>query len=385
MKLLITGSVTLFLSYLVYKFSIHDKLMKTFSLDKNGRISIVTVNLTEAENIFEKVARDLVKDFEIIGFAAVSGIKDYDADELLKWTKWFFDLPVSTKMAIAKKAFNKTSPAVYRGYYPIVAGTHSFKEAFEAGVFDFEDYTRDRLPNDEELRNLTKTENGRFYMRNIVTDKNIYPISDDPESDIKFVKIIKKYNKIFQRVATTIFRLLLIGRGLNPSDFQQFFCDEALHTFRLLHYPTRLANPESIPENAWDGNQAMVTGAHHDSSLLTILATFHYPGIQINPPGFHRWIDLPTDKNTLLINIGALMSYMFDGELIATDHRVFDTGNDRYSVPFFFEGCFDTDLSKTFSGKPNAFVGEFTKYGPWVTNRTSQFYEYATTDFGVPD
>ena len=30
-------------------------------------------------------------------------------------------------------------------------------------------------------------------------------------------------------------------------------------------------------------------------------------------------------------------------------------------------------------------AGEYKKYGPWMTNRTSMFVEYKTTDFGIID
>ena len=39
-----------------------------------------------------------------------------------------------------------------------------------------------------------------------------------------------------------------------------------------------------------------------------------------------------------------------------------------------FDSTFDT-----------AGIGEYKKYGPWMTNRTSMFVEYKTTDFGIID
>ena len=100
---------------------------------------------------------------------------------------------------------------------------------------------------------------------------------------------------------------------------------------------------------------------------------------------YDRWIDIKVDKNSLVINIGAMLSSLVDGRMIATNHRVIDTGVHRYSVPFFSEFTFDADVRNTFYGRKNEFVGTFEKYGPWSANLTSQYYEYATTDFGIVD
>ena len=195
---------------------------------------------------------------------------------------------------------------------------------------------------------------------------------------------MQKYYRIYTKVGETILRLITVGLGFNGNDFLHLFGERTLSTLRLLHYPTRLHNPANIPASAGDGNQAIVTGEHYDNGI-TIISTFNNSGLQIKPPGYPNWIDLPAGTNKLFINIGALLSHMVEGKMIATNHRVIDTGTDRYSLPFFYEPCYDADLSKTFYGNANPFVGKYIKYGTWMTNRTSQFYEYATTDFGIAD
>ena len=66
-------------------------------------------------------------------------------------------------MNIAKKAFNSTSPAVYGGYFPIVPGSHSFKEAFEMGSFNRDHVSRE-IPQSEDILNTSTNKDGRLYM-----------------------------------------------------------------------------------------------------------------------------------------------------------------------------------------------------------------------------
>ena len=76
------------------------------------------------------------------------------------------------------------------------------------------------------------------------------------------------------------------GLGFQRDQFIGMCGEKQSSTFRLLHYPTRLNDVESIPDDAWDGKTAIVTGAHHDTSLMTVLATFNMSGLQIKPPGY---------------------------------------------------------------------------------------------------
>ena len=41
------------------------------------------------------------------------------------------------------------------------------------------------------------------------------------------------------------------------------------------------------------------------------------------------------------MNLGSIMENMTNGELKATEHRVIDLGQDRYSAPMFVEPNFD--------------------------------------------
>lgn len=65
----------------------------------NGQdtFKLASINLTEAEENFDKVSQELVTAFWNVGFAYLIHVKDFDPDELLYWTKWFFDQPSENK------------------------------------------------------------------------------------------------------------------------------------------------------------------------------------------------------------------------------------------------------------------------------------------------
>lgn len=353
---------------------------------KNRRdtFELASINLTEAEENFDKVSQELVTAFQDVGFAYLVNVKGFDPDELLYWTKWFFNQPLENKMGLARHAFNKKNTNHYRGYYPLIPGGNSFKEAYELGMFEREVNDR-KIPPPTEIMNLTKTADGRLYMRNVLQEKNVWPITEDSASDIKFIEVMQKFHAFNVRIGKKLVHLLAHGFGFEKNRFDHLFEPATLSTLRLIHYPTRVHDPRSIPEEAWDGDKPIVTGEHFDSTMITILATFSNNGLQIKPKEFTEWLDVPAIKDRLVVNIGALLAHMLDGKAVATNHRVLDISTDRYSALLFYEPCFDADLSKSFFGNKNMLVGNFTKYGPWMTNRTSMFAESASTDFGVAD
>ncbi len=85
-----------------------------------------------------KAATDkLIECFSSVGFCLITGVEQegYDADELLKWTKWFHDeLPEDVKLEqLATKAFNSKNKNLYRGYFPLQEGSLSYKKGYDFG------------------------------------------------------------------------------------------------------------------------------------------------------------------------------------------------------------------------------------------------------------
>ncbi|XP_065661485.1 isopenicillin N synthase-like [Hydra vulgaris] len=370
-----------FISIIFYKYITIVDIFDFISLYKENTFELASINLTEAEDNYNNVAQRLVKASHDVGFVYLTDVKGYNSEELLIWTKWFFNLDIDKKMKIAKKSFNEINANVYRGYFPVVEGGHSYKEAFEMGGFNSNYATE--YPTPSNIRNIT-TFDGKPIMRNVLEERNTWPVSGNYTEDRQFRLVMEKYRRFFYETSSVIFRLMIHGLGFEKESYDYLFGPRSLSTYRLIHYPSRLANsPETIPDEAWDGDIAIATGEHFDSTIITLLSTFHFNGLQIKPVGYSKWINVPADKDRLVVNVGALLEHLADRKMVATNHRVLDGGNSRYSVAMFYEPSHDADISKTFSGKKNDYVGNFIKYGLWMSNRTKMFAEYRTTDFGV--
>lgn len=345
-------------------------------VDQTGNVKfplldLATIDMTEAKMNSKEAALKVYKALNEVGFAYLVNIPGFEPDLLLKHTKWYFDLPLEVKMQMAKNSFRAGNKNAFRGYFPVIPGGHSFKEALEFGGF---------FDRTSTIRTAPGTD--RPLMRDVVRETNVWPNSGNATADLEFKNYMTKTFYFYTDIAKQVSHLMAEGLGLSPDYFDYSFGPDQLTTLRLLHYPTRMSDSD-LPGEAKDGDVRITTGEHFDSSFLTILATFENEGLQVKLKDDSPWLNIPTNKNGLVINIGALLSAMVDGKFKATNHRVIDLGRDRYSVPLFYEMHFDGDISKSLGGK--TINPKLSKYGPWMTNRTSMFAEYATTDFGIAD
>ncbi|MEM1372711.1 MAG: 2-oxoglutarate and iron-dependent oxygenase domain-containing protein [Pseudomonadota bacterium] len=79
-----------------------------------------------------------------------------------------------------------------------------------------------------------------------------------------------------------------------------------------------------------------VTGisAHSDFECFTILCQ-GAPGLQVMNAD-DVWIEAPPIPGTFIVNIGDIFETWSGGQFKSTQHRVINTGNERYSMPLFF-------------------------------------------------
>lgn len=99
---------------------------------------------------------------------------------------------------------------------------------------------------------------------------------------------------------------------------------------RLLHY---LEN--SAPRNETN----MGIGAHSDFECFTILH-LGGPGLQVMNADDH-WVEAPPLPGAFIVNIGDCLEAWTGGRFKSTQHRVVNTGRERYSMPLFFGLDFD--------------------------------------------
>ena len=77
----------------------------------------------------------LIECFSTVGFCQISGIEDYDHNELFKWVKWFYHEVTEEERVdqLATTAFNPKNRNFYRGYFPLKEGALSYKQGYDIG------------------------------------------------------------------------------------------------------------------------------------------------------------------------------------------------------------------------------------------------------------
>ena len=230
-----------------------------------------------------------------------------------------FGLPEAEIRKLWRWNFDPARPNVYRGWFPLQPGLVTYKEgidmgpdvAYGAGVIDGSDPLCEATP---------------------------FPPEDVLPA---WREVARDYYLAMTRLSFELMRSVARGLGLAQDSFDAAF-DGGISTLRLLHYPVRPASSfEGVaPADVWtthDGTARYVLGRGHvDTGFMTLLAQDGVGGLQAQHLD-GSWIDVPPEEGTLAVNFGKVLELWSAGAIRATVHRVLGAGQERYSVPFFYE------------------------------------------------
>ena len=288
-------------------------------------------------------AKRLAVAMESVGFVYLDNVPGYNEEveaRLHKAAQWFFSLPVSKKLRVSPRKWNKEASCVYRGYVPVNVAEGHLREQYEMGEV---------LPEDDMERNSGNP----LY--------EVTPWLTDDEQGIHFRDLMMKHYYTMTNAGMEFLRLTAMGLGLHENTFDDRFLPKSVSSLRIMHYPT-YEGSESKSEPTFTCEE------HIDTVFVTLLVTFSYSGLEILRDG--AWVSVAPRPGSLVVNVGDLMSKVTKGRFKATYHRVRDTGGDRYSVPFFFEPRSDAKFEF-----PDSSI---VTYGPWMVNRLRRHkYQFA--------
>ncbi len=120
-------------------------------------------------------------------------------------------------------------------------------------------------------------------------------------------------------LGTVLLRAMAIGLALPADWFERHVTADPTVLFRIFRYPPGYTDGWGVAE-------------HTDYGLLTILATDRHDGLQVHGPD--GWIDVPSDPEVFVVNLGDMLDRMTEGRYRSTPHRVVNrTGGDAAVVP----------------------------------------------------
>jgi len=267
-----------------------------------------------------------------------------------------FQLPDRDIRALWRQKFDASHANIYRGWFPLQKGSLTSKEGIDLGP-DVA-YGPSVVCLDDPLREATP-----------LPPEDALPGWRDS---------VSRYYRGMVQASEALMRSIARGLTLPEHFFDRAF-HEGLSTLRLLRYPVRSDADEADAANPdlWvthHGERRYVTGAPHvDSGFLTLLAQDGIGGLQAR----HRsgqWIDVPPAEATLAVNFGKVLERWSTGRIKATEHRVIGAGEQRMSIPFFYEARADAEIRPLPQDTGESF--EPFLYGDYLWATTTQFVEF---------
>ena len=229
--------------------------------------------------------QQLGKAYEEVGFVAVKnhGIPQTLIDDLYKYVKAFFSLPVDTK-----KKYEVPELAGQRGYTSF--GKEHAKGFDAPDLKEFFQYGQ--TVEGEELP-------GEDYPPNISVD-------EVPQ----LAPTLFQVYRAFEKSGKALLSAIAIYLGLDENYFDRFV-HNGNSIIRCIHYPPITQEPKS----------SIRAEQHEDINLITLLVGASADGLQVmNKAG--EWVDAKAAPDEIVVNVGDMLQRLTNNKLRSTTHRV---------------------------------------------------------------
>lgn len=144
---------------------------------------------------------------------------------------------------------------------------------------------------------------------------------------------------LFDRLEEFGMEILSIIDEASSTTYKEDCFNSKKTILRALYYPAM----EKVDHQ--DG--AVRAHAHEDINYITLLVAASAPGLQVMD-NYGEWYDVPHEDNSIVVNVGDMLSLASKGLYRSTTHRVVnptDNTSDRVSMPLFIHPHSDVMLS----------------------------------------
>ncbi|PGH03882.1 hypothetical protein AJ79_07240 [Helicocarpus griseus UAMH5409] len=167
-----------------------------------------------------------------------------------------------------------------------------------------------------------------FVNNKLNSGPNQWP--EDVEELEEFKKTSMDYYHAVFELAKDVLRVIALTLDLEESYFDEF-TSGAVATMRFLHYPPQ---PKDSDEKLSRG-----IGAHTDFGSVTLLLQDEVDGLQVLDAATGQWLDVKPTPGAYVVNLGNMFMRWSNDKYKSNIHRVINkSGQERYSIPFFFSG-----------------------------------------------
>ncbi len=297
-----------------------------------------------------RVALEMGKACRDIGFFYIRqhGIPRDLIEHTFREIKRFFDLPPERKREIAIER-----SACHRGYFAL--GGENLDPAKQRAGGDFKEgikIGRD-LPLEHPL---------------VRAGTPLHGPNQWPTGLPDWREAMQDYYSVCKTLGRQLMQAFALALAL-PEDHFDRFLQAPMATLGPLHYP---------PQQGPISEDRIGAGAHTDFGCLTILAQDDNGGLQVRNVA-RQWIAAPPIPGTFVVNIGDMLARWTNDLFRSTVHRVINrSGQERYSMPFFYDPEFDTPLVclETCTGPDNPPCYPPTTGGRYLLDRIDATFAY---------